>query len=315
MGSLLSILESLPNTEEWIYSNFIMMEAFCYVGGYAKGTVELVLDPPYDFSPYCPWFWKSELSAETIHAFDSNIISFCKKCIDTNNYMLLFVDESKFSCIKKNAPLFHDIFIYGYDDDDELFFTADFTFGNGKYQYKNISFSNMQNAYLSAVQSGKNLNDEGFVVLWHLRNDAHYSFDLSHVKDTLTEYLNGYSYINRFVRMYHQAPLNQAGMDVYPFLRQYLQTHGTRKCLHNLYDHKKLMLERIVFMKRNSYLIDNVAIEEGFQQIVKMASIATNLYIKYEITKDVSILNKISSYLSDIENKERTYLSALVEAI
>ena len=108
----------------------------------------------------------------------------------------------------------------------------------------------MQNAYLSAVQSGKNLNNEGFAVLWHLRDDAHYSFDLSHVKDTLTEYLNGYSYINRFARMYHQAPLNQAEMNVYPFLRQHLQTHGTRKCLHNLYDHKKLMLKRIVFMKK-----------------------------------------------------------------
>lgn len=57
MASLLSILECIPRTDEWMYSNFIITEAFTYIGGYGVGSVELVIDPSYDFSAFCPWFW------------------------------------------------------------------------------------------------------------------------------------------------------------------------------------------------------------------------------------------------------------------
>ena len=60
-ASLLSILECLPDTKEWIYSNFIITEAFSYTGGYGAGSIELVINPAYDFSTFCPWFWKSAI--------------------------------------------------------------------------------------------------------------------------------------------------------------------------------------------------------------------------------------------------------------
>lgn len=301
MASLLSILECIPRTDEWMYSNFIITEAFTYIGGYGVGSVELVIDPSYDFSAFCPWFWKSEMSVETIAMFEPDIINFIMKCIDSGNYLLLFVDESKFSSMPDKTAFFHDIFIYGYDLEEKIFLTADFTFNHGKYQYEPVTFSDMKEAYASAVSSGKNLNNEGFAKLWHVRSDASYSLDIPLIKDSLKEYLDGYSYANRFSRTYHQAPLNKAGVKVYDSLIENLDKAGMRKCLHNLYDHKKLMLERIQYLEAKGYLSSGKDTYGSYPDIVNKAVLATNLYIKYGLTGKETLLPKIAGILSEIK--------------
>lgn len=39
--------------------------------------------------------------------------------------------------------------------ESKIFYVADFTFNNGKYQYETILFSEMAEAYASAVSVGK----------------------------------------------------------------------------------------------------------------------------------------------------------------
>ncbi|MFR2755408.1 MAG: hypothetical protein ACLTC0_07435 [Eisenbergiella massiliensis] len=314
-GSLLSILECIDDTEEWIYTNFIIMEAFSYIGGYAKGSVELVINPAYDFSTCCPWFWKSELSSDTINAFDSDIIEFIIKCIDTDNYVLLFVDESKFSCVNSKEPLFHDIFIYGYSREKKVFYTADLTFKYGRYEYVMIKFSEMSEAYSSAIRAGKNLNLEGAVKLWHIKDGASFNLDTSLIKDELLEYLNGYSYSNRYTRVYWQAPLNYAGINVYKFLKDNLDTFGMLKCLHNLYDHKKLMLERVNYLRAKGYISADDELCNEFDLLVKESQRASNLYVKYTITDNNSILERISDILTKIEYKEKLIYVQLIEEL
>lgn len=311
-ASLLSILECIPDTKEWIYSNFIITEAFSYISGYGEGSVELVINPAYDFSIFCPWFWKSELSHETISSFEPDIINFIIKCIDTDNYMLLFVDESKLNCIDSEMPLFHDIFIYGYDYERKFFYVADFTFNHGKYKYETVSFSEISEAYSSAVSAGKNLNNEGAAKLWHVKSDAHYSLDVTLIRDELQEYLKGYSYSNRFTRVYWQAPLNKSGIDVYPFLCENLDKSGMRKCLHNLYDHKQLMLERLGYLVNKGYISDKDKIQEKYSILVKDTQIAVNLYIKYSITGKIELLEKIKFILESIMEEEVRFFKHLL---
>lgn len=311
-ASLLSILECIPDTKEWIYSNFIITESFSYIGGYGVGSVELVINPAYDFSNFCPWFWKSELSHETISAFEPDITNFIVKCIDTENYMLLFIDESKLSCIDSETPLFHDIFIYGYDYGNKIFYVADFTFNNGKYQYETIPFSEMAEAYASAVSAGKNLNNEGAAKLWHVKSDGHYHLDVPLIKDELREYLKGYSYSNRFTRVYWQAPLNKSGVDVYPFLCDNLDKSGMRKCLHNLYDHKQLMFERLGYLENKGYISDKLKVQEKYSKLVEEAQKAVNLYIKYSITGKIELLEKIKHILENMMNEEITLFNELL---
>lgn len=314
-ASLLSILESLPDTKEWIYSNFFITEAFSYIGGYGAGSVELVINPAYDFSIFCPWFWKSELSHETISAFEPDIINFIIKCIDTENYMLLFIDESKLSSIQSETPLFHDIFIYGYDYENKLFFVADFTFNHGKYQYETVPFLEIAEAYSSAVSAGRNLNNEGAAKLWHVKMDAHYNLDVPLIRDELQEYLKGYSYSNRFTRVYWQAPLNKSGIDVYPFLCDNLDKSGMRKCLHNLYDHKQLMLERLGYLENKGYISDKDRMQEKYSILVKEVQMAVNLYIKYSITGKIELVEKIKCILKSVMEEEIRLFKHLLIAL
>lgn len=181
---------------------------------------------------------------------------------------------------------------------------ADFTFNHGKYQYETVSFSEIAEAYSSAVSAGRNLNNEGAAKLWHVKRDAHYKLDVPLIRDELQEYLNGYSYSNRFTRVYWQAPLNKSGIDVYPFLCENLEKSGMRKCLHNLYDHKRLMLERIGYLEKKGYISDKDKIQEKYSILVKEAQTASNLYIKYSITGRIEILEKIKCILKSIMEEE-----------
>lgn len=49
-AGLMSILECIPESVEWMYTNFIGIESFDLCTGYFSGTKDLVLVPGYDFS-------------------------------------------------------------------------------------------------------------------------------------------------------------------------------------------------------------------------------------------------------------------------
>lgn len=98
--------------------------------------------------------------------------------------------------------------------------------------------------------------------------------------------------------------MNKVGVKVYDFLIENLDKAGMRKCLHNLYDHKKLMLERIQYLEVKGYLSSGKDTYGSYPDIVNKAVLATNLYIKYGLTGKETLFPKIAGILSEIKEKE-----------
>ena len=234
-AAVFGVLESLNLGKEWIYTNFIMTDAFVLQGDMYHNHLDLVLEPGYDSASTCPWIDRSEIREDILEALtEDNIITILKKLILADNYIYVTVEESVF--LHKEAPLYHELFLYGYDDQARRFHVADFTFRN-RYSLETVSLEEMEKAYeMAKGYTG------GTIVCWRVNKDAKYLFDVSLVERSFKEYLDGWSYKSRYVESYYQGSESFGGIDLYGFLAEHMYERDNQmlKCLHNLYDHKSL---------------------------------------------------------------------------
>lgn len=99
---------------------------------------------------------------------------------------------------------------------------------------------------------------------------------------------------------------------MYPFLCDNLDKSGMRKCLHNLYDHKQLMLERLGYLENKEYISDKDRMQEKYSILVKEVQMAVNLYIKYSITGKIELVEKIKCILKSVMEEEIRLFKQLV---
>lgn len=76
----------------------------------------------------------------------SNIVSFIKEMILKGFYLLITVNAKYIRNYKKDHDFCHAIFIYGFDDDINMFYVGDF-FRNQKYAYEQCSYDEMREAF------------------------------------------------------------------------------------------------------------------------------------------------------------------------
>ena len=264
-----------------------------------------MLVPGYECAGVCPWLERSELQGKVLRAISGDdIILVLKKIITANNYIYITIDETMI--LGKDCPPYHELFVYGFDEAEEIFFVADFTF-RGKYSLEKVSYKEMKMAYESAASY-----TGGGLICWSVNLKAHYNFDSTLVYEGIKDYLDGKSYNLRYVKTYHQAPDTVSGILSYQFLvaHMYEPKNQMLKCLHNLYDHKKLMHERLYFMSEKNYI--NIENAIRYSEILKMADMAWKLYLKYEISGQRKLLDKEVTILNEMEQKERYILSKVV---
>lgn len=96
-AAVFGILESLNLGKEWIYTNFIMTDAFVLQGDMYHNHLDLVLEPGYDSASVCPWIDRSEIREDILKALtEDNIITILKNLILADNYIYVTVEESIF---------------------------------------------------------------------------------------------------------------------------------------------------------------------------------------------------------------------------
>lgn len=88
--------------------------------------VDFYRTPTFEF---CPWLLRQHLSRQLVRNFNKDICTFLMDCIDMNNYIYLLLDQAQFLDIESFFS--HDSFIFGYDEERDIFHIADFTFMGG----------------------------------------------------------------------------------------------------------------------------------------------------------------------------------------
>lgn len=316
---LLSILSSYECAYPWIFSNYIQL----YINkDYKYSWGDFYFPFPYELRPSdtCKWILTQKIHRDIASSKWGTILNFIIECINSDNYIHTMINYFyvPISARFNKKELNHDIFIFGYDLTEEVLFVADFFCE--KYIYERISFSDFDIAFSNYGFSKNSDYLNKLVYLYKFNLNCDYKFSIENIFNSIKSYL--YSSIPEYWDKYNSDNKHEIvfGMEIYNTLINYIIGITSNK-LHDidvrpfymLYDHKKIMVVRIKYLYNHQYCKNHS--EENINKIVELedqARIVLNLIIKYNITKNNVIINKVVNMLNDIEKKEKEILKYFI---
>lgn len=328
-ATLFSILGNDENARKWIFSNYIQLR--CYtINEIFTGDDMLFTDmmPGSSSLKECPYLIFSLMTKEQVESYCGNIIDFVIKTIDLNGYVYGVFDEAKILCNAEVDYKFpHELFIYGYNIEKEIFYVGDFTFGE-HYTYSTVSFSDVERGYevINAPEDHMFKDDykgtRGLYVILKNNETTYYSLDIELITRTLREYLECKDTKDHFRMMRNRFDDTTFGVDVYDKVIAQIdkQLHAEEpdydiRSLHLMYDHKVLMLERIKYLMANDYLPFSQAIVDDYSVVVENMLTARNLLVRISITGEIDRADRFAKYLNTAKDMEVKVLSKVLEQL
>ncbi|WP_251577022.1 hypothetical protein [Paenibacillus sp. MER TA 81-3] len=323
----LSITATEEKTIQWFYSNFIQVFVNKhYYENKSEFNFNFFRGRQYEFYNN-PFLITTRLGNDILRNITNDIVDFYIECINLGYYVVAFIDEyyihNKPTFKKNHLP--HHLLIFGYNLHEKVFYTYGF---NNEMQFVTslIPFDEIAVAYnsieklLSNGELKDNPDNSNFLLKF---NENHnYVFDKNAVSKQIYEYLNSKSnvgYLN------YNNDNNVFGLETYNYLKQYYErildgtdVHkgGFLRSLHVLWEHKKLMLERINYLAKNNIITtDNNELYNKFKGIEEEVLNMRNSAIKYNITNDVSYIINIIETFETIKLREEAELKRLLDAL
>jgi len=317
-ATLFSILSDDENAKKWIFSNYIQLR--CYnIEEIFTGDDMLFADimPGSSSLMECPYLKTSLMTKQQIESYCGNIIDFIIKTIDLDGYIYGVFDEAKILAnVDVDYKFPHELFIYGYDIDKEVFYVGDFTFED-KYSYNTVSFEDIRRGYdvITAPDDHMFKDDykgtRGLYVIFKNTDVMYYDVDTTLIRDTLREYLNSTDTKNHFRMMRNRFSDTTFGVEVYDRVLERINKQLSMeepdydiRALHIMYDHKAIMYERLKYLMANGYLNYDEELLDSYGVVVRNVLTARNLLIKISINEDVSEASRFKTYFNIAKEKE-----------
>lgn len=316
---LLAILENEPKANKWIFSNYIQLYANKNL---SKNTwADFYFPMPYETRPFeiCKWFEVQKNNVDCVDRFISknDIVNYVTELIDNEYYVHMMINYKFLSSSpyhKYNQDKIHDVLIYGYDSNENVFLCADFMFGGEKYSFSKCTYNELRKAYDSELSKNKKSYMNNCIYSYKLKKKCDYEFHVNnilyglkqYVNADFPEYWNGYNFCNKESIV--------CGILFYDAMVQYLLSFVDERidlrlfCL--LRDHKKMMCKRLAFLQENLYCTEDYI--EKYQNLVIECTLLINIAIKYNFTHREELLNRMAVKLMDIKNYEVTVLQGLI---
>lgn len=329
-ATLFSILGDDENAKKWIYSNYIQLR--CYnIAEYTTGDEILLCDmmPGSSSMKECPYLIFSLITKPQIESYCGDVIDFIVKTINLGGYIYGAFDEAgMLSEVSVGDFKFsHELFIYGYNMDEELFYVGDFTFKD-KYAYSTVSFDAVKKGF-DALSAGEDhvFKDDykgtrGLYVIQKNTDNKYYDLDVALIKRTLQEYISAEDTKDHFRMMRNRFDDTVFGVNVYDALikRVDKQLHADEpdfdiRALHIAYDHKVLMFDRIKYLMANEVIPFDQAMLDEYQAVVDDMLAARNLLVRISVTGDIVAGVRINGYLNEAKGKEMAVLSKIVSLL
>lgn len=311
--NILSILDDTTEFKCWMNNNFIqliisedsMWGAFLFDNDIIKD---------------CPWLSSAQLDRSLVQ---DDITKFIKNMIDNNVYIWMNIEVKDIPAYGENMS-FHDIFIYGYDENEEKMYVADFIHG-GHYQRFLLSYRQICTAYQGMNRYRDPL---GIYLIWKKKNICPYLNQYTESTKMIREGLKGFlsaKYpfsILKFMEKESQFKNSFWGIGIYKGLIKYcttLQSKATDypkyKIFDLLYKHKVIMSERIEYIEA-SYGIKNLESEKELGKLLEKKSLVIrNMFLKYYVSRKMALLESIKKMLVEMESWDRILCKNLLEKI
>ena len=311
-SNALSIILQNPYALEWTYNNFHQL--VCNNG------IALSF---YDFDyRNCPYLLVQKFSKKFIFELKKDVIDFFIQALDYGHYLYFNINPKFITAYKLGYDLdVHDIFVYGYSKEKEIFYIAD-CFEDGKYAHKECSFDEVRKGLQHIKnEDEKYLTLNGCVELLSLvsKDICLSGFDYKRVKDTIIDYFNSKPTVCYNVQDFkweYGKSFHFFGINCYKFIHKRIDILDEFIALadyHIICEHKKHLLETLNFLVRKEFIVDKQgSLLKRMIEITQKALIARNLVIKYHITRNDNIKKRLHLIYQDIETKEYYFLYDLI---
>ncbi|WP_336783233.1 hypothetical protein [Paenibacillus illinoisensis] len=305
-GTLFSILSNEVRIEPWLFSNFIQLryvldwELYCY------DNHDIVVET-------CPFIKKYTVPRELVNSKWEFFSEFIKDCINNDIYIWCHLDRfyipSQSDYQKKSH--FHETLIYGYDDNK--IFIAD-NLANGKYSTADCKYHEIEDAY-NSVKSEYDFVTR--IIMLKKKVEDNYVLNIDQVKDGLQRLLYSkpsFDPINCNVSSIY-------GLDVYKHMLSRFEHHKHKinkidiRPFHLFWEHKKVMNLRLKYMVGKGLISDQHSSVEGYVDLENKLMILRNLVLKYNLTLNKELLDKIESEVRYVLTRERICLEDLLRTL
>ncbi|OBZ14196.1 hypothetical protein A8L34_09555 [Bacillus sp. FJAT-27264] len=330
--NVISIASPHEEFYPWFHSNLIQLKC-----NNILNRLDLLIYPD-NIQRVCPLLDYQVLTRKTLQNWFPDIVGFVMKCVDDELFFHATLNSyyiSSYSKFYNQYHRFHEILIYGYNSELEVFYGADF-FNYGKYEFHKIPFFEFEMAYktidlrndgeFSLEHGSTNLNFHlseiellRFKPRSHFHKKEPYQLDVGNIIDLLGDYLQS-SNTSRKYTVFENVSNGIYGFRIYDCLLDHTEGVYTGelkymdiRSFHILYEHKKCMSLRFKYLSTNSKLSHLERYLERLGEIEKQSMVLSNLTLRYLVSLDKQIVKKISSGLKQMAAKEEAVLNEIYE--
>jgi hypothetical protein len=313
MAFPLAILAAEKKAEGWIYSNFVQTCLDMDLKSSPVPYYYFIFD--YTISPFLEAL---KLNREILELMHLEATAFIEGCIGLGYYIYLNVDEyyipSRENTLKRHFS--HDVMINGFDSEARALSIYGFT-DRRRLECVNMEYAEFSKAYSSLREIEPDLLQ---VVLYRLNRDAEFSFDIGGFCEQLEEFLQGSNSSMRFRAL--RTPWERIyGIKAYDHLIEYIDEclcNSAKievKIFHFLYEHKKLMKDRLEFMLENA-IISNRGILAEWKYVLECCQKVRNYILKSDVRgSGIKGADEIKGILSRLHNHEYSVLCELLSEL
>lgn len=312
-GGGFSILDACTKEHlPWVYNTFVQV-----AGSNKRGQENLISYVGPDIF-LCPMLDATYLNRNLALSM-MDPISLVKSFINQGYYFYAYFRVEYVAVYKESGFRHHEMLIYGYDDEREEFYFAD-NYKQGKYAHGVASYAEVEKAIYVDAEFDDRVGLRGFK---HKDHDEIVSFKFD--KETYITLLEDYVY-QRDSRRFWQMPglvisiyeNRTYGIGVYSYIREYMDfIKRTNQYMDHrgfcvLKEQKKLLKKSLEYVLGESLEVKNPALGMKLNSIRKLIQINLNLCLKYNITFDIRITDKIKDNLSVLEVLDRELYEGII---
>ncbi|MFC4101269.1 cysteine peptidase family C39 domain-containing protein [Paenibacillus xanthanilyticus] len=319
---VLGILQNYEECRPWIHTNYVQM----YISQHYIDLNEYRLD----FFPdlliifgSVPWLEYRQSDKAELKRFNISIHDYIQRQIDGGFYFFSYVDEYyiPFTLAYGEHHFTHDIFIYGYDRAKRVYHYAVFD-RNRQFTLRELDFDVFDTAYhadtrQNAISVCRKVAPEEYATYKYDFKIGKYDLDVALMADMLDDYVNARNTSDR-LRLYRNAEPGRWGVDVYDALGEYYallredRINLDVRQMHNLWEHKKMMLARIGYLQQLGIVARELPYLDAFQRLEQETFKMRNMLLKFFFSRNHAALDKIIASLAVIKQVEREACEQLI---
>jgi len=342
-GNIVSIISGKEKIYPWILSRFLRV-TYCVDNNYLDFCDGRYLDYYrcktkdvkgnrclYNYRNY-EFLSETDITESVL---GDDIISEIINCIDLNCYVFLYLDHFYIqgTDVYNKTHRNHETLIFGYDSDRAVFYTAD-NFHTGKYSQLEVDFSQL----ISARRSSEKLELKPALKVT-VRDDYVFKINLDDIRITITDFLVGkdstryglfpdvhnlnakykYKHNEFFYDFQYENKGFVYGLNVYSSFNELINSCTENnneidvRFAHLLCNHKNVVLELIKRIYEDKKELPEYYLD--FEEIFQNCLILRNMIIKYNLTRNKSIISQLFILCKAIMEKEKLAFSSFLKDI